>query len=384
MHTLESVRGLFAAALAALLLAPAAGNAREESNIRVSMTPLGSASARGMLASQLAPGSASLRILVSQLAPNLEHVVMGESDPLARFTTNASGNAEVRIDLFTTGGGTTPSFDPRGKRVSVNDGVADVLEAWVYADPAQDPPRPRIKETTALARAMGVAQGNVDARYDALPSGGARFAIALRGVVPGTYDVLLDGAPLATLTTNPSGAAFVDLRVLPGQGGTNGNAGGNGKGKGAPHKHVGPLTGNPRDALIEVMQADAVHFSGPMRAQIPGLGVCTASSANADLTRDPAQSMGSGSVTRGVEASCDVEMTVSVADLAPGDYDLAVGATETVVVNVPAGGAASFVFDEHPEAGEQPLPDGAVSGASISIVQRPPLGTATVLSGALP
>ena len=36
--------------------------------------------------------------------------------------------------------------------VTVNDGTSDVLEAWVYGDPAEDPARPRIKEVTRLAR----------------------------------------------------------------------------------------------------------------------------------------------------------------------------------------------------------------------------------------
>jgi hypothetical protein len=367
---------LFAIGAVAALLGPTAGLSKEESKIRLFMEKLGGGNPTGMLGSDLAPGRASLRIHVSHLAPNLEHIVMGDGVEVDRFTTNSAGNAELTIDLFATGGGATPTFDPRGKFVTVNDGTNDVLAAWVYADPADDPPRPRIKETTGLARDAAVAQGAVDARYDVLPSGGARLAIALRGVTPGAYDVLVDGAMVASVTTTPSGSAAVDLRVGPGQG--NGNAASKG------HRHRGPLAMNPRSELIEVKQGAAVHFSGPMLAQIPGLGVCGASSASANLTLDPAQTAGSGSVMLGVETSCDVQLSVSLADLAAGDYDLVIAGTPAAVITVPAGGATTVVYDENPEAGEQPLPAGVAALATIAIVQKPPLGTATVLTGTLP
>jgi len=386
----NTARHLLAASLAAVLLTPGAGLAREESKIRLFMEKLGGGNEKGMLRSQLAPGSASLRLHVNHLVPNLEHIVMGDGVEVDRFTTNGAGNAEVRIDLFATGGGTTPTFDPRGKFLTINDGTNDVLAAWVYADPAADPPRPQIKETTALARDALVMQGAVDARYEALPSGSARLLIALRGVVPGDYEVFVDGASIATVTTNPAGHASVDLRVQPGQGGMSGNAGGNGngngngKGKGNANKHKGALTMNPRSKLIEVKQASAVHFSGSMLAQIPGLGVCAASSASANLALDPAQTAGSGSVMLDVEASCDLQLTVSVAGLAAGDYDLVIAGAPAAVITVPVGGAATVVYDETPEAGELPLPAGVASAASVAIVQKPPLGTATVLTGELP
>lgn len=373
----NGMRRFFAAGLALALLAPAAGFAKEESKINLSMEKLAAGTEKGMLRSQLSPSRATLRIHVNHLAPNLEHIVMGDGVEVERFTTNGSGSAEVRIDLLATGSGTTPSFDPRGKFVTVNDGTKDVLAAWVYGDPADDPSRTRIKEVTQLARDATVTEGRVDARYDALPSGGARLLIAMRGGAPGDYDVLVDDVLVASVTTNASGFASVDLRVRPG-GGMSPSPGGK------PHKQKGPLTLNPRSALIEVEQAGVVHFSGEMLAQIPGLGVCTASSMSADLTLDPAQTMGSGSVTLGIEASCDVQLTVAVADLAAGDYDLLIAGTAVAVITVPdAGsgtGSATVVYDENPESGEQPLPAGVAAGASVEIRS----GTTTVLTGTLP
>jgi len=368
-------------AMAAVLGAPLAASAREESNIRLFMERVAGGNEKGMLGSHLTPGSAELRVHLIHLAPNLEHILLGDGVEVARFTTNAAGNAEVRVDLFRTGGGTTPTFDPRGKFVTVNDGTNDVLAAWVYADPADDPARPRIKETTALAQ-DAASRGAVDARYDVLPSGGARLAIALRGVAAGDYDVLVDGVSVATVTPNPSGFASVDLRVGPGRGNANG--------KSRPHKHRGALSGNPRGELIEIVQAGVVQFSGEMLAQIPGLGVCAASAMSTNLTADPAQTSGTGSVTLGVETSCDQHMTLALTNLAAGSYDLLIASVDVgdiAISDAGSGtGSATLEFDEDPDTslGELPMPAGVTTGASIAIQEKMPLGSDVVMTGTLP
>jgi hypothetical protein len=204
-------------------------------------------------------------------------------------------------------------------------------------------------------------------------------------VAAGDYDVIVDGTTVASVTTTPSGSAMVDLRVGPGAaaGHANGNA------KKSPHSR-GTLTGNPRDELIEVAQAGVVQFAGEMKAQIPGLGVCTASSMSANLTPDPAQTTGTGSVTLGVETSCDRHLTVALSDLAAGDYDLLVAGVDVGDVAIPdAGsgtGSATLEFDDTPNgaAGELAMPTGVATGAAIAIQEKPPLGTDVVMSGMLP
>jgi hypothetical protein len=388
-----------AAALAAVALAPLAMGAREESKINLFMeeaeagdalearvgtgnaleAKAGAGNAKGMLRSDLAPGRATLRVEVNRLAPNLEHVLRGDGVEVARFTTNAAGNAELRIDLFQTGTDTTPSFDPRGKLLTIDDGTSDVLEAWVYGDPADDPPRPRIKEVTSLAR-EAATQGSVEARYDALPSGGARFWVTLRNVAPGDYDVIVDGAPVASLTTNPGGFAAIDLRIRPGAGGPPPNMNPR-----ARHKFRGPLAINPRSKLIEVVDAqDVVHFAGEMLAQIPGLGVCTASSADAMLTAGAVQPTATGSVSLAVEESCDLHMTLTLASLAEAMYDLWIGGADVGDISIDATGAATLEYDDAPDAGagELAMPAGVELGAAVPIEIRS--GTDVVLSGTLP
>ena len=374
---------------AAVAAIPMTALAREESNIRLFMEPVGPAGDdRGQLRSDLRPERARLRVEVTRLAPDLEHVVLGDGVEIARFTTTSAGRGEVDRDLFQTGQGTTPSFDPRGKRIAVNDGTSDVLEAWVYADPADDPARPRIKEQTTLAR-EAASEGTVEARYDALPSGGARFTLAMRGVAPGTYDVMVDGANVATVTPNPGGSARLDLRIQPGNGNGNAMSRGNGRGR-AAHNVRGPLEVDPRSKEIEIVQAAVVQFAGPMRAQIPGLGVCGTSTATADLVADPMQTAGAGSVSLAVEESCDLHMTLALSDLAAGQYDLLVAgadAGDLTILDAGAGiGSATFVFDSTPDAlaGELALPVGVESGATLAIQEQAPLGTDVVLTGTLP
>ncbi len=377
-----SLRCLLAMCFVVACFAPARGMAKEESKIRLFMEKASGGPERGQLRSQLGPGVAILHVKVSHLAPGLEHILKGDGEEVARFTTNDAGNAELKIDLFATGGGATPTFDPRGKLVTVNDGVNDVLSAWVYADPADDPAHILIKELTSLEPDAGAAPaGSVLARYDLLPSGAARFLVALRGVVPGDYDVLVDGAPIANLTTNPGGNATVELRIRPGGG--NGNSGGNGTGPG--HKHKGPLTINPRSSQIEVQQAGATLFAGPMLAQIQGLGTCAAGSASADLMLDPAQTAGSGKAVLGVEAGCDVVFTVEVSDLAAGSFDLFVDGANVGAIVVPDSGNgrgdATVTFDENPDdPAEQPLTFAVATGSAVAIRQA----GVTILSGMAP
>lgn len=375
---------LVGAATAAM---PLATFAREESNIRLFMESVGPAGDdRGQLRSELRPERARLRVQVLRLAPNQEHVLLGDGVELARFVTNAAGGGEVDLDLFQTGEGATPTFDPRGKRIAVNDGTSDVLEAWVYADPADDPARPRIKEETSLERAAA-SEGTVDARYDALPSGGARFTLAFRGVAPGAYDVLVDGTNVATVTPNPGGSARLDLRIQPGSG----NAMNRGRGPNpTPHNVRGPLEIDPRSKQLELVQAAVVQFAGPMRARIPGLGVCDATMTSADLISDPLQTSGSGSVSFAVEESCDLHLGIVLSGLAAGTYDLfvaGVDAGDLVIADEGGGvGSATFDFDSTPDAmaGELLLPAGAESGATIAIQEQAPLGTDVVMTGTLP
>jgi hypothetical protein len=251
---------LCSAALMAAVLWPAVARAQDESKIRLRMLPMAGGTERGLLRSRMVPGVAELRVEVRNLAGNQEHILYGDGDEIVRFTTNARGRANVSINLLATGNPEQPTFDPRGEFLTINDGQNDVLAAWVYDSPANDPPRPRIKEVSALTR-TGAMQGEVEARYDRLPNGEQRLAISLRDMAPGAYDVVIDDLLVATVTPNSDGFAVVRLLSSPPVQ----------TGYVAPHKFVGVLSFNPRGDEIVVEANGVEQFDGEMEAKIPGL-----------------------------------------------------------------------------------------------------------------
>lgn len=253
-------RQIFLVGLIAAAQGPFAAHAGEESKARLFMIPMAGGAERGLLRSHLVPGLAELEITVRNLAPNHEHIVYGDGEEVVRFTTNGRGNANVLINLFATGNPANPTFDPRDEFVTVNDGVNDMLAAWVFASPANDPPRPQLNEVSALTR-TAATQGTVDVRYDRLPNGNQRLAVALRDMAPGTYDVLVNDVLIASVTPNAAGVASVELRSV--MGGAVGNV--------KPHKFRGLLGSNPRGDDVDVELAGVRQFTGKVEAQIPGL-----------------------------------------------------------------------------------------------------------------
>jgi hypothetical protein len=365
--------------LVAAMLAPASAFAREESKIKVPLEQVnGSGDDRGMFRSHMSDDGttpvATMSVGVQHLEPNFEYIVMGDGVEVARFTTNDEGNGGVGLDLLATGGGSTGSFDPRGKFVSVNDGAADILGAWVYADPAEDPRLAKVKEWTTLAPdATAAPAGRADARYDLLPNGRSRLWITLRGVATGDYDVAVDGVAVGSLSTNSAGNARLRFD----------ERGGNGK-SGPPHNKKGGLTFDPRHKTIDVSQAGVLMFSGPMLAQIGNLGSCVASSTVTAMTLDAAQTQGAGDVTTGNEDTCDVIFEVRVSALAAGDYDLVVDGAGVGTISVTDDGQGNLtgqlLFDENPDSGETALSFSFASGSVVEVKQ----GTTLFLSATLP
>ena len=111
---------------------------------------------------------------------------------------------------------------------------------------------------------------------------------------------------------------------------------------------------------------------------------------SANLTPVPAQTSGTGSVALGVETSCDRHMTLTLTNLAAGNYDLLIANVDVgdiAILDAGGGtGSATLAFDEDPDPAlsELLMPAGAVTGASIAIQEKMPLGTDVVMTGMLP
>ena len=341
-------------ALAAVLLPAIPASALESSLIHVALERLGTSAGAGLLRSAMrddgTTATAQLQLRTWRLVPNHEYALRGDGAEIARFTTNAAGNGMLDVDLLAIG------FDPRGTFVSIHDGSTDVLGAWLYADPGADPWAALISETTALAPAGGAdPASSASARYRLLPKHESRLRIAVHRAPAGTYDVLVGGESVGSLQTNRKGNGSLVFDSQP-----------HGR-----YADAALLDFDPRSQPIELVRDGVAVFAGPMRAQIRGLepppppsASCEPSSTRFSLFR--------GAITVGVEASCDQTLDVELWMLPVGSYSVAVDGTQVGSFTLADDGtgwiSGAIHFDEHPEAGELPLPVALGSGTVIDIV----------------
>jgi hypothetical protein len=306
---------------------------------------------------------ATLKVMVKKLDGSTEHILLSDGVELARFTTSSKGSGNVTVDLLATGDASSPPVDPRGSLLTVNDGVSDVLEAWLMADPQDDPNKAKIKEWTDLAPDPAfVVEGTASARYDLLPNGRGSLDVKLvHAPVPMDYELLVDGVPVATFTPNSAGNAKVAFR----------STGPWGKSK--PHnKKLGIVGFEPRNSSLAIRPVGStdVYFSGEMLAQIPGLNVCTASDPQVVMSDGPGPGTGTGEMSVGTEDDCDRSLEVTVTGgLADGTYDIAVdGVVVAAGALAVSGGVGEVRFETSADdLGELELDFGFASGSSVTV-----------------
>ena len=99
----------------ALLVAGPPALAKEESKIQTDLevvTPGGGPPPRGSVRLKLQGSEATFHLRVKRLAASTEYVVTGEGIEQTRFTTNAKGDANEKIDLHSAAVGGLAPFDP--------------------------------------------------------------------------------------------------------------------------------------------------------------------------------------------------------------------------------------------------------------------------------
>jgi len=348
-----------ASVLALLAAAPVA--AKEESKIQVPLESLaGPPGARADLRSKLDVGGATLHLIARGLAGGAEYVVLADGIEQARFVAQANGHANVMFDLLEADAASPRvPFDPRGRYLTLHDGVADVMGAW-YSAPGE-PARTKVKEWTDLAPEPVAGEGHADARYDRRPNGKASFRVQMRGAPAGVYDVLVAGVPVGSIETNGSGGGRLDFRT---------------QGKG---KKTSVLDFDPRGQLLELEQAGALYFSGTMLAQIDGLNVCAPSEETVSL-EPAAGEAGSGSATLAVEEDCSLELRAQMAGLSAGDHELRVDGAP--LLGFAADGSDSLVLDTDPDGGLESALGLDPSGGLLEVVRGS--DAKAVLSATLP
>ncbi len=389
--------GLLALALALTAL-PVAAGAKEESKIQIRLGDLsgnGNGNGRGALRADVRTHLQGTRVILKLrargLEPDTEYALLckdaedaAESAELARFTTAANGSANVTQNLAKTEDVEAPA-DPRGKFLVIADGAdtsVEVLGGWLYGEPQDDGPMTKIKELTELAPdEVASPSGRAAGRYDMRPNGRGKLSISLRRVPADDYEILVDGAPVATLTPNPAGNAKVDFRTRPFRG--------QGSGKVKPHRKKQQLDFDPRrkEILVRRLADQAPVFSGPMLAQIDGLNACAPSSSETPLAGS-----GSGAAALEVEENCETAFAVEIADVPTGGYDLYVDGALVATFDAADDGSGTVRgavrFDPTPDAGENELPlDFALgSGSLVEVFDAgaDPNVDPAVLSGTLP
>jgi hypothetical protein len=344
-----------------VLLVAGSAAAKEESKIQVPLENLGvEPGASADLRSKLDAGGATLHLKAKGLEGSTEYHVLADGIEQARFVTQANGHANEMFDLLEADA-VSPRipFDPRGRYVTVNDGVQDVLGAWYST--AGEPDRTKVKEWTDLAPEAVAGDGHADARYDRRPNGKASFRVHMRQAPAGVYDVMVADVAVGSIETNGSGGGRIDFTT---------------KGKG---KKGMLLDFDPRGELVELEQGGVLYFSGVMLAQIDGLNVCSASEETVPLEAALGEG-GSGSATLAVEEDCDLELRVEMTGLTAGDHELRVDGM--LLTGFVADGSDSLVLDTDPDDVSETTLGLDPSGGLLEVVRSS--DSMAVLSATLP
>ena len=301
-----------------------------------------------------------LELRVRRLAPESEHLLLADGVEQTRFTTNSRGAATVQLRYPPEAGIQTLDFDPRGKLLAVSDGSVERLSA-VVSGPLE-PHRIRVWELAAIPATAQATGGQATGSYRSVGYFSRVFEVELLDVESGTYQVLVDGAPVGEVAVATQG--FTSIRFvsaprfgfLPHLPGAHGPVG-----SGWSRTTWALLDFEPRGAWIEIARSGEVLFAGPMRAQVAlpeEAETCPIVDLQAPLT--PVRWFGSGEASLvSKDESCDHEFRVTAQGLAAANYELWVGdaMVGTVPVrNSPGGPSGEIRFDSHPDdPGELPL-----------------------------
>ena len=366
MSTRSPRAAWIAAALVLLCAAPALG--KEESKIWLPLErvdPQVHPRTRAFVRVFLTEWQTVLHLHATHLDPSTEYIVTLDGEEFARFTTWQNGNANRLFNLLTDATDGEPT-DPRGKLLAVNDGTTDLL-AGVVSGP-MEPRATRAKEWTQLQAEDDETTGVAFGRFHLRPNGFMTFAVIVRGVLRGDYEVFLDGDPIGTISTNPGGWGRLFFRGHPNDHGQGGNG----------RRPWETLTFDPRYKLIEVVHEGVLVFSGPMKAQIAGLNVCMSDQTQVMLSGPGGQ----GSLRFGTGEDCDDQVAIEVSMMVAGDYDVELNDVPTATLSVGMDGTGMVVFESHPEDGELPLTFALQPGDLVEVVD--PMTLTTQLSTTVP
>lgn len=289
------------------------------------LVPLAGGSGSGRVEVFLATMLRSLYVEVSGLAPNAPHQVTLDGVAVASLVTNASGAGFVGRSVLGS------QQDPRGRHLAVVD--ASGAEVLVLADLSH--PGYRSAEFAPLA--SFAAGGGFVQRL--ARGGAASLRVTLEGVDPGSYDVLVDGAPAGVIdAADGTGSLGLDPAA------------------------VGP------DSGVTIQQAGVDLFAGSGSAGIFGIDWCATGRVTHPLG---AFVPGNASAALSTRVDCGRRFTIEVRDVPTGSYDLVIDGewrAEIAVGSDESGATIGDITFGSGDTGETRL-DFDPAGVSIGIQQ---------------
>lgn len=254
------------------------------------------------------------------LTPDAPYQITVAGNVEADFVANSKGAANVQFRLTPTASQYALDFDPRGKEIAVTDGTSPVL-SMIYSGEGE-PTELIVDERTSLIRSEALSRGRVEARY-LDQKNKTRFILHFLGLDRGVYTLRVGGEDKATidLSKGRSGQyTFEANKHSVVKHGPPAGKGPNGKG---PKRST--LDFDPRGQLVELVAADTtVAFSGEMQAQIAGLPVEDEATV-IDLVSSGVDADATGTAEVAVDEVGETTLTVSVAQLPVGNYEVWVG-----------------------------------------------------------
>jgi hypothetical protein len=242
------------------------------------LVPVGGGSGSGRVEVLLATLLRSLYVEASGLAPRATHRLTLDGVAVASFVTDAAGAGSVGRSVLDS------AQDPRGRHLAVVDASGN--EVLVLADASQ--PAYRSVELAPLA-SFAMGGGFVERR---MLGGQHSLRVTLEGVDPGSYDVLVDGAP----------AGVIDAT------------------SGAGHLALAP-SAIGSESVVTIQRAGVDLFAGSGGASIFGIDWC----ANGRTTRAfGAFVAGEADARLSTRVDCGRRFTVEVRGVPEGSYDLVV------------------------------------------------------------
>ena len=347
-----------------LLSGVAARAGSEKSQISTRLDDTGTApGAAGSVKVKFSEKKSGLDLKVSGLEPETEYEVEVEGMPQASFTTKKSGKASVKFRSNANAKQEPLDFDPRGKTLSISDGVDDVLDVSLDGDSLDD--NSKLNEQTNIAVTSLAPGAEVKASYR-LKNGRRDFKIEAHGLAAGSYDVFVGGLLRGVLVTSGAkGSGEVEFRDPVGD-----------------DASKLPLDFDPTGQEITVAQGANIFATGPFLAQIPSVNVCTESDTEVALVAQPGAPAGSGKAKLETGDDCKRAFEVELEDVPVGSYDLLVDGVlrGTIEVVTDAGGTRGKIEFEGLGSGSDEIEELPLDfDPSTSMIEIADSGDPTVL-----